>query len=158
MGERGFGEDAVVVEQVPGGEVIACVEDDIVVGDEIVDVRWGEACFVCLNVDVWVECGDVVGCTVDFRAADVGICVDNLALEIRAFDGVVVDDTEAADSGCGQVLDCRRAEAACADDEDAALEEALLSVGADFVHDDVSRVALELGCVEAKVAHGRVLG
>ena len=50
-------------------------------------------------------------------AADVGLPVDDLALEVRLVDDVVVDDAERADSGGGEVEQRGAAESTGADDE-----------------------------------------
>jgi hypothetical protein len=81
--------------------------------------------------------------------------VDDLPLQIRALDDVVVDDPQSADPGRREVLDRRRPQTARADDQRRPLEQPLLPLGTDLVHDDVSRVAIELGRVEAQVAHTR---
>jgi hypothetical protein len=74
--------------------------------------------------------------------------VDDLPLEVRLVDGVVVDDAERADAGSGEVERRGGAEAAGADQEDARLEEPQLAFLADFGDEEMPAVAPPLGLVE----------
>jgi len=105
---------------------------------------------VGLDVDVRVELCDVVAGGLDLRAADVVVAVDDLALEVREFDHVVVDDAEAADARGREVLDDGRAEAAGPHAEHGRVEQVRLSLRPDVVHDDVPGVAVELLRVEVE--------
>ena len=111
VAERDAGERAGVVDEVARGEVVRAVDHDVVVRDEVLDVRRGQADLVRLDVDVGVLPGDEVARGLDLRAADVRVAVDHLSLEVRALDDVVVDDAERADAGRREVLDGRRPEA-----------------------------------------------
>ena len=62
--------------------------------------------------------------------------MDDLALEVRALDDVVVGDPEVADAGRGEVLQDRRAQSARADDEHRGVEQRGLALGPDLVHAD----------------------
>jgi len=113
----------------------------------------GNAGFVSLDVDIGVQLVDVVGGALDLRPTDIGVAVDDLSLQVRALDDIVIDDSQPTDAGRCEILDSRRAKSAGTDNQDAPLEQPLLALGTDFVHDNVSRVAIELGRVEAQVAH-----
>ena len=52
---------------------------------------------------------------IELGLADVGGDVEHLALQVGEVDGVVVDDTEGADAGRGEIERRRRAESAGAD-------------------------------------------
>ena len=81
---------------------------------------------------------------VDLRDADAVGGVDDLALEVREVDHVVVDDAERADAGRREVERGRRAEAAGAEQEDLRVEQLLLALDADLGEQEVARVALAL--------------
>ena len=70
--------------------------------------------------------------------------VDDLALEVREVDDVVVDDAERADAGGGEVERGRRAEAAGAEQQHLGVEQLELALEADLGHEQVARVALAL--------------
>ena len=81
---------------------------------------------------------------VDLRHADAARRVDDLALEVRDVDDVVVDDPERADAGGGEVERGRRAEPAGAEQQDLRVEQLLLALGADLGQQQVAAVALAL--------------
>src|SRR4029453_13945797 len=74
--------------------------------------------------------------------------VDDLALQIRLVDRVVVDDAERADAGRGQIERGRRPEPTRADQEYARLEEPELPLLADLRDEEVAAVAAALVRVE----------
>ena len=73
------------------------------------------------------------------RPADVGLPVDDLALQVGLVDGVELDDAERADTGRGEVHQHRRAEAAGADGEHLGVLQPLLPV-----HPDVGMIRWRL--------------
>ena len=81
---------------------------------------------------------------VDLRHADAVGRVDDLALEVRQVDDVVVDDADRADARGGEVQRGRRAEPAGAEQQDLRVEQLLLALGADLGHEHVAAVALAL--------------
>ena len=72
------------------------------------------------DVDQRVDLPDAVARRLRLRPADVGLPVDDLALQVRLVDGVVVDDPEGADAGRGEVHEGRRAQATGTDAQDRA--------------------------------------
>ena len=78
------------------------------------------------------------------RLPDVGLAVDDLALQVGLVDDVEVDDAEGADTGGGEVEQRRRAEAAGTDDEHLGVLQPLLPGHADVGDDQVARVAAHL--------------
>ena len=65
----------------------------------------------------------------------------DLPLQVRLVDDVRVDDAERADAGGGEVERGGRAEASCADQQDAGVEQLQLPLLADLGDQDVARVA-----------------
>jgi len=74
--------------------------------------------------------------------ADAGIRMQHLALEVRTFDDIVVDQAQMTDSRCGQIERCRRAESACANHCDARRRKPLLPARSDLRQDQMARIAL----------------
>jgi hypothetical protein len=81
-------------------------------------------------------------------ATDIGLSVDDLALEIRLVHDVELDDPEGADSGGCEVHGDRGAEAAGPDAQDLRRFEPGLALHRDLGHDQVPRVAADLIEVE----------
>ena len=118
-----------VVEQVARREVVDAVDDDVVVLDDLHDVRGVQARLVLDDVDVRVERVDLLLGGVDLGHADAVGRVDDLALQVGDVDHVVVDDAERADAGGGEVERGRRAEAAGAEQQHLGVEQLLLALG-----------------------------
>ena len=80
--------------------------------------------------------------------ADVGVGVDDLAVQVGQVDDVGVDDTDGADTSGRQVEQGRRPEAAGADDQDPGGGEAFLAVPPDVGEEHVPGVPRGLGLAE----------
>ena len=76
--------------------------------------------------------------------SDVGLPVDDLALQVGLVDDVVVDDAERADAGRGEVEQRGTAEPAGADHEHLGVLESLLARHPDVGDDQVTAVAAYL--------------
>ena len=77
--------------------------------------------------------------------SDAVVGVDDLALEVRILDRVVIDHTDGTDTRSGQVLKRGRTKPPCPDDKDARFFQAVLAGAADFAQDDVAGVAFQFG-------------
>ena len=80
----------------------------------------------------------------DLRCTHVAGLVQDLALQIGNLDLVRVGDEEPADPRCSQVEGGRAAKAARTRDQDLRSIESPLSLDAEFVEQDVARVAQQL--------------
>ncbi len=116
--------DRRVVDEVARREVVGAVDDDVpAVGEDPVDVLGGEPLLVGDHLDVRVQRLDRPLGRLDLRPAERVGRVDDLALEVRRVDDVVVDDAEAADARGGEVERRGRAEAAGADQQHLRVEQ-----------------------------------
>src|SRR5262249_57757715 len=70
--------------------------------------------------------------------------MDDLPLEVRRVDRVVVDDPERADAGSTEVERCRRAETAGSDQEDSRFEQLQLPLLAHLRDEQATALALAL--------------
>ncbi len=136
--ERGIGD------RQPCSETVGAVGDDVVPGKKVARVAGVEPDGGGGDDDVGVDPRDAVRRARGLRPADVGGAVEDLPLEVRQRDGVVVDHRQPPDPGGGEIHQARRPEPARADDGDAGGEQLRLSRAADFLQDDVAGVAVEL--------------
>ena len=113
--------DRRVVQQVARREVVGAVDDHVpALAEDPVDVLGGEPLLERLDGDVGVERLDRALRGLGLRVAEPLGRVDDLPLEVRLVDDVVVDDAERADAGGGEVEGSGGAEAAGADQQDLA--------------------------------------
>ncbi len=153
-----FEENAGVVDEVAGGEIVGAVDDDVVGGDPLHGVFGGDAALVFDDFGVGVEGNELLLGGVEFGLSDVVGGVEDLALEVGVVDGVELDEAEGSDAGGGEVEGDGAAEAAGADDEDFGVEEFELPFEADFRVGEVAGVAILLLFSEGGYGVGRHLG
>lgn len=91
--------------------------------------------------DVRIDLEDRVPRALCLRTPDVGLAVDDLALQIGLVDDVEFDDADGADTRRGQIQQRGRAESAGADHEHLRVLQALLTVHPDVRDDQVAAVA-----------------
>jgi hypothetical protein len=83
-------------------------------------------------------------------AADARVGVGDLALQVGEVDLVVVHQRDVADAGSGQVQRDRGAQSAGADHQGVAGTDARLAVDAEFLKQDVARIAQQVVVVHAR--------
>ena len=106
--------------------------------------------------DIGIEATDGTRRTVALAVAHGVRVMDDLALQVRQRDMVVVDDAQRPDAGRREVLQHGRAESAGSDHEHARAFQLLLAGAADLGQHDVTRVALEFDLGEGRGGiHGR---
>ena len=142
--DRDAGRDRGVVEDVARLERVGAVEDDVVAGDDPLDVRGDEHLLVGDDLDLGVERVDRPLRGLDLALPHPVGRVDDLALEVADVDDVEVDDADRPDAGGGEVERRRRAEAAGADEQRLRAEQPRLAGGADLGDQQVAAVALLL--------------
>ena len=151
--------DRRVVDEVARREVVGAVDDHVpALVEDRVDVLGREPLVVGDDVHVRVEAVDALAGRLDLRAPERLGRVQHLALQVRVVDVVGVDDAERPDAGGRQVERGRGAEPAGADEQHAAVEQALLALLADLRDQQVAAVAADLVAVERARDDGRVAG
>jgi hypothetical protein len=95
---------------------------------------------VQVHLDQRVDVGDRLLRGRGLELADVGLAVDDLALQVRLVHDVEVDDAERADPGRGQVQQRGAAEAAGPDHQDLRVLQPLLPGHPDVRDDQVTAV------------------
>src|SRR5208283_3888270 len=96
-------QDAGVVDQVAGLEVVRAVGDDVVVLEYFEGVGAGEHGVVLDHVHVGVQRLQHDFGGIDLELADGGGGVDDLALQVAGIDGVEVNQAEGAHAGGCQI-------------------------------------------------------
>jgi len=135
---------AGVVEGVARGEVVAPVHDHVVVRDQVEHVLGREARAVLHDVHVRVERSERLARRLGLEHAEARGIVQDLALQVRGVDRVLVDDAERADTGRGQVERGGRAEPSGPDQEHFAVEQRELTLLANLGDEQVAAVAVAL--------------
>ncbi len=139
-----FGRDRRVVEDVAGLERVGAVEDDVVAGDEPLDVLGDQHLLVEDDVDLRVERVDRLPGAFDLALPHPIGRVDDLALEVADIDDVEVDDPDRPDTRRGEVQRSRGTETAGADEQRLRAEQLRLAGRADLRDQQVAAVALLL--------------
>ena len=142
--ERLSRKKAGVGHEIAGREIVGAIGDDVVAADDAERIPRGEPRRVRLDRNVGIETLDCRRCAVHLELADLRRAMDDLALQIRQRDGIVVDDADRAHAGGGQVHERRRTEPACTDHQHARLLERRLPGPADLAHHDVTGITFEL--------------
>ncbi len=135
---------ARIVEQVAAREVVGTVDDHVVAGDDVHDVRRVEPGVVGDDVDVGVEHRQRLLRRVDLAVTDAIDVVEDLALEVRRVDVVHVDDADRADPGRREVERGGRAEPAGAEHQHLGVEQLLLALDTDLGQQQVPLVPVHL--------------
>lgn len=129
------GDDGGVRDEVAEGGVVGAVKDEVVVLKHGNRVGGGEREVVWDVGGVWVESAawlvgergvgkkegapaQVEKCRFNLGSPDRRGRVQDLSVQVRRFDDVVVDQSDCADPGTGKICRSRTPEAAKADDED----------------------------------------
>ncbi len=136
-------EYAGVVDEVPRGEGVRAVEDDVVVRDEPARVLARERGLPRLHAHVGVERLEPHARRIHLGCAERARVMDHLPLQVVHRDTVVIEDPESPDARCGEIERGRRPESAEPDDQRRGGAESFLSVGPDVREDEVARIALQ---------------
>lgn len=100
------------------GEVVASLDDQVVGADELHRVVRQEARVVDAHVHAWREPLERALCRGGLLDSHVGVVEEDLPVEVRALDHVVVGEPERAHAGAGQHHRRGASEASDADEED----------------------------------------
>jgi len=108
--QRPAAQDAGIVEEIFRGEVVASVDDNVVVGDHIEHIVRGEPNRVAVDGDLRVQIAKALRGRIGLLAPDIVRVKRNLALKIAHIDRVEIEDAEGTDTGGGQIEAGRRPE------------------------------------------------
>ena len=135
---------AGVVEEVAAREVVGTVDDHVVAGDDVDDVRRIQPRVVGDDVHVGVQHRQGLLGRVDLAVADAVDVVQDLALQVRRVDLVHVDDADGSDTGRSEIERGGRPEPTGAEHEHLGLEQLDLAGGSHLGQQEVSLVAVVL--------------
>src|SRR6266446_9426131 len=142
--ERLFEAEAEFGQEIPGGEIVAAVGDEIVAADQRLGIFRGEPHRMGLDAHAGIDRGEGRARALDLERADAFGRMDDLALQVGQVDPVGIGDADRPDPGGREVEQQRRTETARTDDEHPRLQQPDLALLADLVEDQVAGVALEL--------------
>ena len=134
------GQHAGVVHQVPCREIVAAVDDDVVILDDLHDVVGHEAGFMEDHVAVGVQVVDRLLGGHHLGTADVGRAVDDLPLQVRHVHHVEVDKPDSAHSGGREVVGRRGSQSARSHQQHPGVEDLHLALLPDLGHDQVAGI------------------
>ena len=87
------------VDQIAGVEIVGAVEDKLIVGHQRLGRLGVKAALIGAHVDKGVQGAHGDFGRLHLGQADAGVGVDDLALQVRAFDRVIVDHPDGAHPG-----------------------------------------------------------
>ena len=151
-------QNAGVVHQVAGGEVVGSVDHDVVSGNDVQGVVGRQHGFVGLHPDVGIDIQDLLPGGVQLGTTHVLGAVNDLPLQVAEIDGVEVDQPQLPDAGGRKIEAQRSPQAPGPHQQDAGGLQLLLALHADFGHDEVPAVALDLIPAEVQAFRSRLDG
>ena len=144
-------EHAGVVREIARGEIVRAVDDDVVRANDVESVLAGETRIVKDHIDVRIEGVDGFPGGLRFGAANVGIGVENLTLQIRIIHHVEIRDAEFTDARGGEIQRDGRAQSARADAKNAGRAQLFLPGHADLGQNQMPRVAADFVVVQVHI-------
>ena len=138
------GQDAGVVHQVTGDEVVGAIHHQVMIPHEAEGVAGIEALAADRDGELWVQVEQPIAGRLGLRAPDVLRAVEHLPLEIRHVDPVRVDDREMADPRRSEVERRRGAEAARSHEQDSRALDPSLALQPHLGKHEVAAVPAEL--------------
>jgi len=139
---------ARAVHRMPGGEVVAAVEDHAAIRDCAIQVFLEELFLQRNYLNFGIESVQRLARLVYFRRADRACAVQDLALQVCEVDLVRIGDDQPAQTARREVQGRRAAEAAGADDQRGCPAQPLLPLDPDLGKEDVAAVAEKLLVVQ----------
>ncbi len=140
--------EAGIGDRIARGEVIRALGDDVVEGDEGAGVVRIDPRDVFLDLHMRVQPLDEARRRNRLARADILRAEDDLPLQVRQRDMVVVDDADGADAGGGEIGEQRRTEPAGADHQHPRALQPCLSGAADLRQHQMAGIALDLGVAQ----------
>ena len=134
---------ASLVDEQSGGEIIGAVDDEVVVLQQTCCIAAIDPDRLLADLDKRVERAGEFGCSLRFRLAALVVTIDQLPLQVRALDLIVVDDRQPADAGCGKCRGYGTADRSGTHDRDPSSLEAMLADSSDLGKNDLPSVTIE---------------
>ena len=132
------------VDRLPGDEVVAAVEHHIAVWEKLLEQSSIGAAVDGGHRRVRVDRGDGAARRVDLGKTDAVHSMGYLALQVGQFDPVVVDQRDTPHARSAKVHGYRTAQTACPYDQRVGAGNTILPIDADFIKQEVARVAQQL--------------
>ena len=136
--------DASVVDEIPRGEIIRAIHDDVEVLEQLERVGAGQLCFDRFDLDVGIEIREARPGGLALGLANVAGAKRDLALEIREIHNIEINQTELAHARGRKIQAQRRTEPSRADEQNLGVFQFELPVHPDFRHDEMAAIAQNL--------------
>src|SRR5712692_1732839 len=136
--------DASIVDEIPRGEIIRAIHDDVEVLEQFERIRAGQLRFDRFDLDVRIEIREARAGSFSLGLAHVAGAKRNLALKIREIHNIEINQTELADARGRKIQAQRRTEPSRADEQYLGVFQLELPVHPDFRHDEMAAVAQNL--------------
>ncbi len=107
MDQRFICEEAGIVDQKLGGEIIHTVDNDIVVVENLERVASGESLFVHRDGHIGVQRLDFFFAREHLGASHIGSMMQHLALQVGQIHHIAVDQSDRPDARGSQIQRCR---------------------------------------------------
>ena len=131
-----------VVRQITRRKIIRPVHHDVVIAYDRHRVLAAKSVWVQNYFNVRVRVVQAVARRFQLWSADIFCSMQNLALQIRKIDFIVINQTDCSDTRRGQIERGRRTEPTRTDAQNARRFQPTLSGERDFRHDEMPRIAL----------------
>ncbi|SLF00733.1 Uncharacterised protein [Mycobacteroides abscessus subsp. massiliense] len=129
-----------IVDQVTRREVVGTVKDQVVLLKELDRIFRIQTQLMQPHLDQRVDLQHRIARALRLGPADIGLAVDDLALQVGLVDHIELDDADGADTRSGQVQQRRGSQPAGADDEHLGVLEAFLPVHTQVGNDQMPAV------------------
>ena len=145
-------QDTGVIDQELGGKVVGAVDDEVIVGNDAVDICRRDPFLVSYDLDVRIDGFHLLAGRFHLRLADIRGEMDHLALQVGKIDVISIRNTNGSHPGSRQIEGDRSAKTTCADDQHPAVKQLLLPFAANLFQNYVPRVAFYLGFGEHNIS------
>src|SRR5690606_499249 len=132
------------IQRLAGGEVVGAVENQIDPGHGLAQLFAEQPLVQLMDTHLRVERGQPRGRGVGLGSVQISGSMDDLPLQVGQIHPVVIRQPQLADPGTGQIERSRTAQSAHADDQHAAVEQALLTLHVDLLQQNLPAVAQQL--------------
>ena len=136
--------NAGVVHKIAGWEIICAIDDDIVILEQLEGVRAGQLRFDSVDLNVGIEIRKPRAGGLALGLANIASAKSHLALKIREIHHVKIDKAQFPDTCSSKIQTERRAQTACADEQNLGIFQLELPLHANLGHDEMAAVAQNL--------------
>src|SRR6266571_2431008 len=136
--------DASIIDEIPRGEIIRAIHDDVEVLEQVERVGAGQLCLDRFDLDVGIEIREARAGSLALGLANITGAKRDLTLEIREIHNIEINQTELAHARGRKIQAQRRTEPSRADEQHLGVFQSELPVHPNFRHDEMAAIAQNL--------------